>query len=325
MYKSLFLLTFVISVSQLNAQDTLNFSVKKIRVRGEKKELSLQQSLEYALTLQPYFKIVEREDIARVIEAYQEEVNLAKDFGRRRVEEIKFPIVDYIVEGDLDENYVDKGFTITITFTKISGKDASKKLPLSFKLGQFDVFDKEKMNELFAKKIDSFSRMHFYSSQKNSKSNNESELESRLKSLELYQQKQKAESDSLLAYMMSPLQYQLQLTFDDGGNGYYHIKNIGRTPFSYRFFLVTEDRRIGPADNVIRFTDPTLNPGSETIVKLSNIHNQTFSKDSVFKIRFVGHARSVYYKDFPYKELIKGEDRLLYVNRNKNIVREIKE
>jgi hypothetical protein len=151
---SVFILCTFGSFSQINVACT-NFTSE-----GKKWQAgtALRKIFESAISKSNLrFKLIERgDDISIYFEKLQEEKNLYKDLFEDFSKKPELAGVDYLVVGNVTSNISTGKFSLNISFLKLTGKDATMKLPLLIILSKDQLLDDAQTESVFISELDSF-------------------------------------------------------------------------------------------------------------------------------------------------------------------------
>lgn len=103
------------------------------------------------------FKLIERsDDISIYFEKLQEEKNLYTDLYQDFSKKPELAGVDYLVVGNVISNISTGKFSLNINFLKLTGNDATMKLPLFIILTKDQLLDDAQSEALFVAELNSF-------------------------------------------------------------------------------------------------------------------------------------------------------------------------
>jgi hypothetical protein len=103
------------------------------------------------------FKLIERsDDISLFFEKLQEEKNIYKDLFEDFSKKPELAGIDYLVVGNITSNVSTGKFSLNINFLKLTGKDATMKLPLLIILTKDQILDDSQTESVFVTELNSF-------------------------------------------------------------------------------------------------------------------------------------------------------------------------
>lgn len=122
----------------------------------------LRKTLEASLFKPSFpFKIIERENLTTFFLKLQEEKNLYSDLSNQFNKKPELANVDYIVLGNVDVNVQTGKCLINISFIKLTGNEATNKLPLLVTVTKEQLLDDDEMRRVFDSEMQKFYDNYF--------------------------------------------------------------------------------------------------------------------------------------------------------------------
>lgn len=142
----------------------VNVACTNFTYEGKKSQIgtSLRKTFEASLSKSNLpFRLIEREDISQFFEKLQEEKNLYKDLFKEFNKKPELAGVDYLVVGNVESSIATEKYSLSINFIKLTGNDATMKLPLLIILSKDQIMDDAQVQNIFISEINTFADNYF--------------------------------------------------------------------------------------------------------------------------------------------------------------------
>ncbi len=107
------------------------------------------------------FSLVDRDKIASSLDASNTEKNIREDHNQEIEEDFHISSADYIVYGDVIRPYSSKDFKVYLQFVKLLDDKVTQRLPFYFVILHEDMFDDNKLREVFHLELQKFVDTYF--------------------------------------------------------------------------------------------------------------------------------------------------------------------